>query len=123
MPIRMLTKAKKHGREHPKCAVGDVMRRNGRHIHEMTASKMTAHFDFAGPAELFIGGGRFGKRPRIIYRRFATGAEAVQFAIERQSAEKLATTVVEVDGARFTAAEIRNLYHRAEYPFPRRHAA
>ncbi len=84
---------------------------------------MMEHFVFTNPAELFIGGARFGRRSRVVYRRFATGADAVRFAIEQQSAEKLAATIVEVDDTRFTASEILNLYHHAEYPFPRRHAA
>ena len=80
-------------------------------------------FDFTGPAEIFVGGRRFGKRSSMTYRRFETGAEAVRFAIERQSAEQLAATVVEADDSRFAAAEILGLYRSAEYPFPRRNSA
>lgn len=84
---------------------------------------MTEQFAFTEPAEMFVGGGRFGKRVPIVYRRFATAAEAVRFAIELQSVEQLATTVVEVDDSRFVADEILSLYQSAEYPFPRRHTA
>jgi hypothetical protein len=89
----------------------------------MTQENMMEHFDFREPAEIFVGGGRFGKRSSMTYRKFATGAEAVRFAIERQSAAQLATTVVEANDTRFVAAEILDLYQCAEYPFPRRNSA
>ena len=81
------------------------------------------HFDFTEPAEIFIGGGRFGKRTPMIYRKFATGAEAVRFAIELQSEAQLAATVVEANDSRFDAAEILDLYQCAAYPLQRRKSA
>lgn len=78
------------------------------------------NFDFNEPADVFVGGGRHGKRQPMSYRRFSTGAEAIRFAIELQSADKLVATVVEAEDARFTAAEIRDLYDSADYPLPRR---
>jgi len=78
------------------------------------------HFDFTEPAEIYVGGGRMSKRFPMLYRRFATGAEAIRYAIEEQSAEKLAATVLEVDEARFAAGEICSLYECEAYPLPRR---
>ena len=78
------------------------------------------HFNFNRPADVFVGGGRLGKRSRMAYRRFSSGAEAIRFASELQSADRLTATVVEVDEVRFGAAEIRNLYASADYPLPRR---
>ena len=80
------------------------------------------HFNFKQPADLFVGGGRLNRRSPMVYRRFSSAAEAIRYAIELQSADKLATTVVEAEDARFGAAEIRSLYDSADYPLPRRHA-
>jgi len=81
------------------------------------------HFDFKEPAELFVGGGRMSGRFPMFYRRFATGAEAIRYAIELQSSEKLMATVVEVDAARFDSAAIRCLYDCDAYPLPRQSAS
>lgn len=78
------------------------------------------HFNFDEPADVFVGGGRLAKKQPMAYRRFPTGAEAIRYAIELQSADMLVTTVVEVDEARFGAPEIRSLYEGADYPLPRR---
>ncbi len=80
-------------------------------------------FDYSEPAEVFVGSSRFGKRSSMAYRRFSSGAEAVRFAIEQQSADKLVATVVEADDLRFVAEEIRALYDSAAYPLPRRPAS
>jgi hypothetical protein len=80
------------------------------------------HFNFNEPADVFVGEGRLGKRSRMAYRRFPSGAEAIRYAIELQSADKLAATVMEVEEVRFGAAEIRSLYESADYPLPRRQA-
>lgn len=77
------------------------------------------HFDFIAPAELYVAVGR-GLRPRgVTYKRFATGAEAIRYAIETIGSDKLGATVVEAGDARWTADEIRQLYLRADYPLPR----
>jgi len=78
------------------------------------------NFNYDEPADLFVGGGRLSKRYPMAYRRFATGAEAVRFAMERQGSDKLSGTVVEVDETRFGGDEIRSLYESADYPLPRR---
>ena len=78
------------------------------------------NFNYAQPADVFVGGGRLSKRYPMAYRRFPTGAEAIRFAIELQSSDKLVGTVVELDEARFGAAEIQQLYESTDYPLPRR---
>jgi hypothetical protein len=86
--------------------------------------ELMVHFNFMDPAEIYVGGNRgFGNRFPMTYRRFATGAEAVRYAIELQSAEKLRATVMEVDEARFDAAAIRKLYDCDAYPLPRQSAS
>jgi hypothetical protein len=80
------------------------------------------HFHYDAPAEVFVGRGRHGQRLKMNYRRFLTGAEAIQHVIEVQPADMLAGTVVEVDEVRFNADAIRDLYERLDYPLPRRNA-
>ncbi len=80
---------------------------------------MEPTFDFSATAAVFVGGGRIGRRVSMTYRRFATTAEAVRFAIELQSSKKLPLTVVETDEGRLGGAEIRSLYESADYPLPR----
>ena len=82
---------------------------NGRHIQNMD------QFDFNAPAEIFSGTGRWASRRPMTYHRFSTGAEAIRFAMEVQTAEMLAGTVMEAGEARFGAAAIRALYESFEY--------
>ena len=82
-------------------------------------STMEHDFDFNGAADVFTGGGRIGRRLPMAYRRFATGAEAIRFAIERQALEKLPATVIEVDEVRLAGTEIRDHYESTRYPLSR----
>lgn len=105
-------------------------------------SEKTAGFDYAQPAELFtrrnpaaqIAAGtspanadrarsRSTHRNALTYRRFASGAEAIRFAIEELPPRGLAATVLVVDGDRHEAEAIRLLYASADYPMLRRAAA
>jgi hypothetical protein len=99
----------------------------------------TGKFDYAAAAELFTRNGpkphsgeagavppaadwtraRSARRNALTYRRFATGAEAIRFAVEELAPRRLAGTVLESDGDRFESAAIRTLYESAAYPLPR----
>lgn len=100
-----------------------------------------AKFDYAEPAELFtrrdaaaqIAAGtspadadrarsRSVYRNALAYRRFASGAEAIRFAIEELPPGGLAATVLVVNGDRHEPPAIRALYESADYPRPRRAA-
>ena len=59
-------------------------------------------------------------RNAVTYRRFATGAEAIRFAIEELPPAGLVASVLEIDAERFDAAAIRGLYDSAAYPLTRR---
>ena len=77
-------------------------------------------FDYDAPAEVFACKSR-GASPRpVTYRRFASGAEALRFAIEELPAEVLFGTVVEANDNRFDAKQIRYLYDSKRYPLQRR---
>lgn len=95
-------------------------------------------FDYAAAAELFVGmqparpqkpggaeaaasGPRFraASGSRMTYRRFATGAEAIRFAIEEQAPAYLTATALESGGERFEGAAIRMLYDSERYPLAR----
>ena len=52
----------------------------------MPADRETATFDYGVPAELFMGKRKGGPRQPLRYRRFATAAEAIRFAVEELSA-------------------------------------
>jgi hypothetical protein len=97
----------------------------------------TERFDYGATADLFTaqrrrlpsrpGGSsddakghvRSAFRNGMTYRRFAGAAEAIAFAIERLSADDLATTVLEIDGERYAVAAIRALYDSANFPLSR----
>jgi hypothetical protein len=94
-----------------------------------------AAFDYTQPAELFVrrtpaahvaagtstadakrARSRATHRSAITYRRFASAAEALRFAIEELSPDALAKTVIVVDGERHEPAAVRSLYESADYP-------
>ncbi len=77
-------------------------------------------FDYSSPAELFIpkrrGGGR---HQRINYRRFATAAEAIQFAVEEFPAVRTLGAWMQVGDQRYDSDEICGLYESSGYPLRR----
>jgi hypothetical protein len=75
--------------------------------------------DFAAPAEVYTATGPGMRNRAIKFRRFGSGAEAIQFVIEGQDAKLLGGTVIEVNDVRLAAAEIRELYDSDSYPLPR----
>jgi hypothetical protein len=82
-----------------------------------------ANFDYAAPAEVFACKSR-GSSPRpVTYRRFASVAEAIRFAIEELPSDVLFGTVMEVNEERFDAGQIRKLYESKAYPLQRRDMA
>jgi hypothetical protein len=77
-------------------------------------------FDYHSPAELFIpkrGGG--GRRQPINYRRFATAAEAIRFAVEEFPAVRTFGAWMQVGDQRYSSDEICLLYEDNGYPLPR----
>ena len=66
------------------------------------------------PAELFLS--KPAKGCRTKYRRFATAAEALRFAVADLRVPKAFGAWLEVGDERFSSNEIQRLYEAADYP-------
>lgn len=77
-------------------------------------------FDYGSPAELFMAKRKGRPRQRLGYRRFATAAEAIRFAVEDISAIRTLGAWMQVGDERFDSEEILRLYERDDYPLRRR---
>ena len=71
-------------------------------------------FDYNAPAELFLS--KRAKDRRIKYRRFATAAEALRYAIEELRTPQAFGAWLEVGDERFNSSEIQRLYEAVDYP-------
>ena len=77
-------------------------------------------FDYCSPAELFTAKRRGGQRQRLGYRRFATAAEAIRFAVEDFPAIRTLGAWLQVGDERFDSNEIHRLYDSDDFPLQRR---
>jgi hypothetical protein len=77
-------------------------------------------FDYDIPAELFMAKRKCGVRQPLSYRRFATAAEAIRFAIEDFAAVRTLGAWMQVGDHRFDSDDIQRLYDSTEYPLRRR---
>jgi hypothetical protein len=71
-------------------------------------------FDYNAPAELFLAKPAKGSRTK--YRRFATAAEALRYAVEDLRTPKAFGAWLEVEDERFNSSEIQRLYEASDYP-------
>jgi hypothetical protein len=71
-------------------------------------------FDYSAPAELFLS--RRTKSRREKYRRFATAAEAIRYAVEELPALRSLGAFLQVGDERFNSDEIQRLYDNGDYP-------
>jgi hypothetical protein len=71
-------------------------------------------FDYNAPAELFLAKPMKGRRTK--YRRFATPAEAIRYAVEDLRTPKAFGASLEVGDERFNSSEILRLYEADDYP-------
>ena len=81
-----------------------------------TVSRQGIAFDYSSPAELFLSGRR-GRHTD--YRRFATAAEAIGYAIEELRTRRSLSAWMQVGEDRFNRDEIHRLYDDATYPLRR----
>lgn len=77
-------------------------------------------FDYRVPAELFVGKHRGARRQRLGYRRFASAAEAIRFAVEDFPAVRTLGAWMQVGDERYDSDGIQRLYESGDYPLPRR---
>jgi hypothetical protein len=71
-------------------------------------------FDYNAPAQLFLSKPAKGSRTK--YRRFATAAEALCYAVEDLRIPKALGAWLEVGEERFSSSEIHRLYEADVYP-------
>jgi hypothetical protein len=71
-------------------------------------------FDYDAPAELFLA--KRTKSGRQNYRRFATAAEAIRYAVEDLRTPKAFGVWLQVGDERFNSSEIERLYEADDYP-------
>jgi hypothetical protein len=76
-------------------------------------------FDYASPAELFMTKRKGGSRQPLVYRRFASAAEAIRFAIEDFPAVQTLGVWLQVGDERFDSDDIQRLYQNGDYPLRR----
>ena len=72
-------------------------------------------FDYGSPAELFTAKRKGAPRKRLGYRRFATAAEALRFAVEDFPAIRTIGAWMQVGDERFDSNEIHRLYDSDEF--------
>ena len=84
------------------------------------ADRETVTFDYGIPAELFMGKRQGGARQPLRFRRFATAAEAIRFAIEELPAVRALGAWMQVGDQRFDGDDIQRLYESNDYPLQRR---
>src|SRR5262249_26833275 len=89
-------------------------------INENRPARETLTFDYGPPAELFMGKRKGGARQPLRYRRFATAAEAIRFAIEELPAVRALSAWMQVGDQRFDGDDIQRLYESNDYPLQRR---
>jgi Arc/MetJ-type ribon-helix-helix transcriptional regulator len=78
-------------------------------------------FDYTESAELFMPkNGKAGLRQPLSYRRFASAAEAIRFAVEDFPAIQTLRAWMRVGDERFNGDDIRRLYESKSYPWRRR---
>jgi hypothetical protein len=67
-------------------------------------------FDYGASAELFMPKRRSGARQPLSYRRFATAAEAIRFAVEELPGVRTLGAWMQVGEERFNSEDIQRLY-------------
>ena len=70
-------------------------------------------FDYSSPAELYLS--RRGGR-HTDYRRFATAAEAIHYAVEELRTRRSLTAWMQVGDERFDKGEIQPTVYDGDYP-------
>jgi len=77
-----------------------------------TVSRQGIAFDYNSPAELYLS----RPRRRTDYRRFATAAEAIHYAVDELRTRRSLSAWMQVGDERFNKNEINRLYDDDDYP-------
>jgi hypothetical protein len=80
---------------------------------------MSEAFSYDEPAEVYSTDGKGARKRPVSYRRFASSAEAIRFAVEQLPQIMQRGTVMEMGEDRYEFAEIRALYESDRYPLQR----
>jgi len=80
-------------------------------------SRQSIAFDYTSPAELYLSRRR-GRHTD--YRRFATAAEAISYAVDELRARRSLSAWMQVGEERFNNDEIHRLHDDADYPLGKR---
>lgn len=78
-------------------------------------------FNYDMPGEFYSRKTQSMRPSGLTYQRFETVAEAIRFAIEDLPSAALGGCMLEADGERFGAKELRALYASPRYPLRRAH--
>jgi len=78
-----------------------------------TVGRQGILFDYSSPAELYLSKRR-GRHTD--YRRFATAAEAIGYAVEELRTRRCLSAWMQVGEDRFSKNEIHRLYDDGDYP-------
>jgi hypothetical protein len=76
-------------------------------------------FDYSAPAELYMPKRNARQHKPIGYRRFATAAEAIRFAVEDFPTVRTFGPWMQIGDERFDCEEIHRLYEGSGYPLRR----
>jgi hypothetical protein len=76
-------------------------------------------FNYEIPGEFYSRKSQGMKPTGLTYQRFNTVAEAIRFAIEDLPSAAFGGCMLEADGERFGARELRALYANSKYPLRR----
>ena len=74
-----------------------------------------ASFDFSLPAELYVPA-LVARRGHMDYRRFETAAAALLYALESLPGRRLGAAVLDVEGERYDAGQMKALYRSEGFP-------
>ncbi len=72
--------------------------------------------DLSAPAELFVSRRAGSKRGGLGYHRFATAAEAIEFAVDEFDALRPDDLVMTVENKRFNLAALRSVHRNGVSP-------
>jgi hypothetical protein len=86
----------------------------------MSIATERVKFNYGSPAELFMAKRKGGSRQPLGYRRFATAAEAIRFAVEEFPAVRTLGAWMQVGDERFDSEALHRLYESTDYPLRRR---